>query len=85
LSLSFEILPFDYWSPELKWNYAKYSNEEEGEEMFRTIDDLEEVAPDLFWYYGIVFSDGSWSVTEDYLEALEEAFDHLLEKIEEDH
>lgn len=79
MSLSFEILPFEYWSPELKWWYASWVNKEEGDEMFRTIDDVEDVAPDLYWYYGIIFSDGTFAVVEDLQEAHYEAFDFLID------
>lgn len=79
MSLSFEILPFEYWSPELKWKYALLANKEEGVEMFRTIDDLEDVGCDLFWYYAIVFSDGTWAVMENLEEAHEHAFDFFID------
>lgn len=65
----FEIMPFRYLPCGIRWAYAVLANKEYGDTIYETVDDVDWDDVGVFWY-GAVFSDGSWIVDESHEEVL---------------
>lgn len=69
MTVDFEIMPFRYLPTWVRWAYAKLANEEYGDTLFETVDDVDDDDVGVFWY-GAILSDGSWIVDENHEEVL---------------
>ena len=65
----FEIIPFPHLPAYIRWATGEYNNKEYGDILFETVDDVD-YDGDFHYMYGIVWSDGTFGVYEDYDEAL---------------
>ena len=65
----FEIIPFLLLPAYIRWYTGVYNNEEYGDILFETVDDVD-YDGDFDLMYGVIWSDGTYGVYEDYNEAL---------------
>ena len=79
MQFAFEIMPFRYLPSWIRWSYAVFVNEEYGDTLFETVDDVDFDDVGVFWY-GAILSDGSWTVDENY----EEVLFRIIEWFEDD-
>ena len=65
----FVIMPFPLLPAYIRWATGVFNNEEYGDTLFETVDDVD-MEGDFTFMYGIIWSDGTFGVYEDYNEAL---------------